>query len=66
MNNTYDVNAVKQIESVQAAEKRILEMIANGANLSDVLNDLCVAIDAHTSATSFVCLMDQAGKQLLA
>src|SRR4029077_10602858 len=48
-----------------AAEKRTLEMIANGANLSDVLNELCAAIDTHSSGTSFVCLMDQAGNQLL-
>ncbi len=40
-------------------------MIANGANLSDVLNELCAAIDTHSSGTSFVCLMDQAGNQLL-
>ena len=40
-------------------------MIANGADLSDVLNELCAAIDTHSSGTSFVCLMDQAGNQLL-
>ncbi len=40
-------------------------MIANGADLSDVLNELCGAIDTHSSGTSFVCLMDQAGNQLL-
>ena len=55
----------KQIESLRAAETRTLEMIANGANLSDVLNDLCAAIDKHASATSFVCLMDTERKQLL-
>src|SRR6266571_2010158 len=55
----------KQTATLHAAEKRTLEMIANGANLSDVLNELCAAIDTHSSGTSFVCLMDQAGKQLL-
>src|SRR5262249_9404719 len=44
---------------------RTLQMIANGENLSDVLNDLCAAIDAHASATSFICLMDRHGKELL-
>ena len=44
---------------------RTLQMIANGANLSDVLNDLCAAIDAHASATSFVSLLDGLGNQLL-
>src|ERR1700736_108760 len=53
-------------ESLLAAEKRTLEMIANGASLSEVLNDLCAAIDAHAPAvTSMVCLMDLDGKQLL-
>jgi len=40
-------------------------MIANGASLSDVLNDLCSAIDTHSSGTSFVCLMDQSADQLV-
>jgi len=41
-------------------------MIANGASLSEVLNDLCTAIDAHApAAVSMVCLMDVDGKQLL-
>jgi formate hydrogenlyase transcriptional activator len=34
-------------------------MMANGASLSEVLNDLCAAIDAHAPpVTSMVCLMD--------
>src|SRR5882762_5089131 len=55
----------KRTATLHAAEKRTLEMIANWANLSDVLNELCAAIDTHSSGTSFVCLMDQAGNQLL-
>src|ERR1700722_12181369 len=55
-----------QAESLLAAEKRTLEMMAHGASLSEVLNDLCAAIDAHAPpATSMVCLMDSGGKQLL-
>jgi PAS domain S-box-containing protein len=47
-----------QAESLLAAEKRTLEMIANGASLPEVLNDLCSAIDAHAPpVTSMVCLM---------
>src|SRR2546427_653432 len=47
-----------QAESLLAAEKRTLEMMANGASLSEVLNDLCAAIDAHAPpVTSMVCLM---------
>src|ERR1700685_3310660 len=41
-------------------------MWANGPSLSEVLTDLCAAIDAHAPpATSMVCLMDPDGKQLL-
>src|SRR5229473_3194344 len=48
-----------QAESLLAAEKRTLEMMANGASLSEVLNDLCASIDAHSPpVTSMVCLMD--------
>src|SRR5882724_10233543 len=47
-----------QAESLLAAEKRTLEMMANGATLAEVLNDLCTAIDAHAPpVTSMVCLM---------
>src|SRR5258705_9006093 len=55
----------KRTATLHAAEKRTLEMIANGADLSHVLNELCAAIDTLSSGTSFVCLMDQAGNQLL-
>ena len=48
-----------QAESLLAAEKRTLEMMANGASLSEVLNDLCTAIDAHAPpVSSMVCLME--------
>jgi PAS domain S-box-containing protein len=58
--------ARSQAESLVAAEKRTLEMMANGASLPEVLNNLCAAIDAHAPrAASMVCLMDPDGKQLL-
>jgi PAS domain S-box-containing protein len=51
--------SLAQAESLLAAEKRTLEMMANGASLSEVLNDLCASIDAHAPpVTSMVCLMD--------
>jgi hypothetical protein len=40
-----DIEDSKQKELLRVAEKRTLEMIADGASLSDVLNDLCAAID---------------------
>jgi formate hydrogenlyase transcriptional activator len=40
-------------------------MMANGASLSEVLNDLCASIDAHAPpVASMVCLMDPNGKEL--
>src|SRR5262249_16354492 len=60
-----DIEDSKQKELLGAAEKRALEMIADGASLSETLNDLCAAIDVHTSATSLVFLMDRGGHQLL-
>jgi formate hydrogenlyase transcriptional activator len=60
-----DIEDGKQTELLRLAEKRTLEMIADGASLSNVLNDLCAAIDEHTSATSLVFLMDAGRNQLL-
>ena len=52
-------NPAPQAESLLAAEKQTLEKMANGASLSEVLNDLCAAIDAHGSpVTSMVCLLN--------
>jgi formate hydrogenlyase transcriptional activator len=61
-----DIEDRRRTESLRGAEKQLLQMIANGVGLSEVLNDLCAAIDSHApGATSFVCLMDEDGKQLL-
>src|SRR5713226_2782064 len=61
-----NVKTPSQAESLLAAEKRTLEMMADGASLSEVLNDLCASIDAHAPpVASMVCLMDPDGKQLL-
>jgi formate hydrogenlyase transcriptional activator len=61
-----DIEDRKRTESLWGAEKQLLQMIANDVGLSEVLNDLCAAIDSHApGATSFVCLMDEDGKQLL-
>src|SRR6266853_800854 len=55
----------KQKELLRVAEKRALEMIADGASLSEVLKQLCAAIDEHALAISLVMLMDRGGDQLL-
>jgi PAS domain S-box-containing protein len=60
-----NVKTPSQAESLLAAEKRTLVMMANGASLSEVLNDLCASIDAHAPpVASMVCLMDPDGKEL--
>src|SRR2546428_1027683 len=55
----------KRAESLLSAEKRSLEMIAHGASLTDILQDLCRAIDAQApSIISSVLLMDPDGQRL--
>jgi PAS domain S-box-containing protein len=54
-----------QAESLLAAEKRTLEMIADGASLKDILDDLCYSIDVEASSViSTVLLMDPDGERL--
>ena len=54
-----DIQDRKQTETLLAAEKRTLEMIAGGAYLADILQRLCETIDAQASnIKSAVMLMD--------
>ena len=58
-----NTRTVSQAESLLAAEKRTLEMIADGASLKDILNDLCCSIDVQASPViSTVLLMDPDGE----
>src|SRR5229473_1540158 len=60
-----DIDDRKRAESMCAAEKRTLEMIADGATLGETLNELCRAIDAQGSPVfSAIQLMDPEGKEL--
>src|SRR5260370_13740585 len=55
----------KQVESLFAAERRTLEMIAFGSSLTDVLEDLCDTIDDQApEIISSILLMDPNGEQL--
>jgi len=55
----------KRVGSLLAAERRTLEMIAGGASLADVLEDLCDTIDDQApEIISSIQLMDPNGKQL--
>ena len=52
-------------ESLLAAVKQTLEMIAGGASLADILTNLCAAIDAQSPGIiSSVLLMDPDGQRL--
>jgi PAS domain S-box-containing protein len=54
-----------QAESLLAAEKQTLEMIADGASLKEILDDLCHSIDVVASPViSTVLLMDADGERL--
>jgi PAS domain S-box-containing protein len=60
-----DIEDRKRAESLLSAENRTLEMIAGGATLADILENLCRAIDAQISnAISTVLLMDPDGERL--
>jgi formate hydrogenlyase transcriptional activator len=56
----------KRLESLLAAERQTLEMIAGAAELTDILENLCSTIDVQSpEIISAVLLMDPAGKRLL-
>ena len=60
-----DIEDRKRAETLLAAEKQTLEMIANGACLPDILEKLCETIDAQSSEVkSAVMLMDPDGMHL--
>jgi formate hydrogenlyase transcriptional activator len=55
----------RRVESLLAAERRTLEMIASGAGLNEILEDLCSTIDGQSpDIISAVLLMDPDGKRL--
>jgi PAS domain S-box-containing protein len=60
-----DIEERKQAEALLAAEKRTLEMIASGARLKDILENLCDTIDAQAAnSISVVMLTDTDGNRL--
>ena len=60
-----DIDRAKQRETLHAAEKRTLEMVARGASLREVLNQLCNSIDLQVApSVTTVLVMDDDGKQL--
>ena len=60
-----DIEDRKKTESLLAAEMRTLQMIADGASLTDILNHVCTSIDLQISpSVTTILLMDSAGQKL--
>lgn len=60
-----DMTARKRAESLLAKEKRLLEMIATGVALKEILNALCLAIEEYQMGTlASVLLLDPDGVHL--
>jgi PAS domain-containing protein len=60
-----DINQLRRTELLRAAEKRTLEMIADGASLKDTLSNLCRSIDVEAApVVSTVLLLDPDGERL--
>ncbi len=60
-----DIDDRKRTELLRAAEKRTLEMIADGASLKDILDQLCNSMDLQVSpAVTAALLTDPDGKCL--
>jgi PAS domain S-box-containing protein len=60
-----DIEDRKRTEFLYAAEMRTLEMITDGASLTDILNHVCTSIDLQISpSVTTVLLMDPDGKTL--
>ena len=60
-----DIDRAKQKETLHAAEKRTLEMVADGASLREVLDQLCSSIEVQVApSVTTVLVMDSDGKRL--
>src|ERR1700722_7603089 len=60
-----DIEDRKRTQSLRAAEMRTLQMITDGASLSEILNQLCAAIDCQVSPSrTMILLLDPDGKWL--
>src|SRR5262247_4303880 len=63
----FDIDDRKRTEWLRAAEMRTLQMIAEGASLTDILKHVCTSIDAQISPRfTTILLMDPDGKTLWA
>jgi PAS domain S-box-containing protein len=60
-----DISQRKRREALLAGENKILEMLAKGDSLSDILDNLCLLVEEQSSGVlASILLMDPNGKQL--
>jgi PAS domain S-box-containing protein len=60
-----DISHRKRREALLAGENRVLEMVAKGDSLSDILDNLCLLVEEQSSGVlASILLMDPNGKQL--
>jgi len=60
-----DIEAIRQRETLHAAEQRTLELIADGASLKEVLDQLCSSIDVQVAPSVTTVLLRDAGRECL-
>ena len=60
-----DIEPIKQRETLRAAEQRTLELIADGASLKDVLNQLCSSIDVQVAPSVTTVLLRDPDRECL-
>src|SRR3981081_1819765 len=60
-----DISQRKRREALLAGENRVLEMVAKGDSLSDILDNLCLLVEEQSPGVlASILLMDPNGKQL--
>jgi PAS domain S-box-containing protein len=60
-----DISQRKRREALLAGENRLLEMVARGDSLADILGNLCLLVEGQSSGVlASILLMDPNGKQL--
>jgi PAS domain S-box-containing protein len=60
-----DISQRKRREALLAGENRVLEMVAKGDSLSDILDTLCLLVEEQSSGVlASILLMDSNGRQL--
>ena len=60
-----DIEPIRQRETLHAAEQRTLELIADGASLKDVLDQLCSSIDVQVAPSVTTVLLRDADRECL-